>query len=201
MIERIIPEVIDALTYWPLLVRKYLKGLNNILIRISLIKLLNENTIKRMGNTCYQLEKCSGTRNVRSPPIIQMLGMKMKIKLIITLSLFLSATVFSTVASAYGDSFSCSYGKKAACLDYGDKVCSSFSKCVSSDAQCFDSYTCNYKGFICKSKFDDIADEYDNLVEEYNDLLRKYKNKISEYENLQACISYASTLSEAQDCY
>lgn len=144
--------------------------------------------------------------------------------------------VFASNVSAYGDTFSCSYGKRAACLDYGDKVCSSFSKCVSNDAVCFDSYTCNYKGFICKSKFDNLADEYDgllskckniaaehddlvdkydgllskcrnltaehdDLVDEYDDLLRKYKKAVSEYEELQSCISDASTLDEAKNCY
>ena len=63
-------------------------------------------------------------------------------------------------------SFSCPYGKTASCLDYGDKVCSSYSKCVSQDAKCFDSYTCGYEGFICKSKYDDVVDEYNDLLRE-----------------------------------
>lgn len=123
--------------------------------------------------------------------------------------------MFTYSVSAYGDTFSCSYGKRAACLDYGDKVCSSFSKCISDNAICFDSYTCNYKGFVCKSKFDDLSDEYDDLfrkcknisveyddlVNEYNDLLRKYKNAVSGYENLQSCINYASNLNEAKICF
>ena len=138
----------------------------------------------------------------------------MKSKLIITSVLFI-LSYFSTVSYGYGDSFSCSFGKQGACLDYGDKVCSSSAKCVSSDAKCFDSYTCGYGGFVCKSKLDDLASEYDNLLskcktiatehddtaEEYNDLLRKYKNLASEYEDLQSCISSASSLNEAQGCY
>jgi len=48
---------------------------------------------------------------------------KMKYKLItVALFLLLSVTAFSTIASAYGDRFSCSFGKQAACLDIGDKV-------------------------------------------------------------------------------
>ncbi len=130
------------------------------------------------------------------------------------LTLLMSLVLASNV-SAFGDSFSCSYGKRGACLDYGDKVCSSYAKCVSSDAVCFDSFTCNFKGFICKSKFNELADEYDSLlikckniasehdelVDEYDNLLRKYKNAISEYEDLQSCISGASSLEEAQSCY
>lgn len=123
--------------------------------------------------------------------------------------------VFISNVSAYGNTFSCSYGKQAACLDYSDKVCSSFSKCISNDAICFDTYTCNYKGFVCKSKYEDLADEYgelfskcknisveyDDLVDEYNGLLRKYKNAVSKYDNLQSCINYASSLDGAKNCY
>lgn len=120
----------------------------------------------------------------------------------------LMAFAFAPNVPAYGDSFSCSYGKKAACLDYGDKVCSSLAKCVSNDAVCFNSYTCDYNGFICKSEYNDllskcknISTEHDDLVDEYNNLLRKYKIVVSEYEDLQSCVSYASTLDEARDCY
>jgi len=129
-------------------------------------------------------------------------------------TLFMIVT-FAANALAYGDSFSCSFGKQGACLDYGDKVCSSRSKCVSNDAICFDSYTCDFNGFVCKSKFDDLANEYDDLlykfkkiatehddlVNEYNEILRKYKNVAAEYEDLQNCIAYASTLDEARNCY
>ena len=124
-------------------------------------------------------------------------------------------TICTTSVLAYDDSFSCSYGKKAACLDYNDKVCSSSAKCVSSDAICFDSYTCDYNGFICKTKFNNLVDEYedlsnscriiaanhDDLVSEHDDLLYNYRNSVSEYEDLQSCISYASTLAEAKSCY
>lgn len=124
------------------------------------------------------------------------------------------AIILAANNHAYGDSFSCSYGKQAACLDYGDKVCSSSAKCVGNDSVCFDSYTCDYNGFVCKSKFNDLASEYDgllkkcksiasehdDLVGQYNDLLQKYKNKASEYEELQSCISYASTLGQAKSC-
>ena len=88
-----------------------------------------------------------------------------------------SIFIFSSSLYAYGNSFTCPVGTDAACLDYGDKVCSSFSKCVSDDAVCFDSYTCGYKGFVCKSKYDDLVDEYDDLVRKYNTLLQNYNNR------------------------
>jgi len=97
-------------------------------------------------------------------------------------------------ASGFGNDFTCPIGKQGACLGYGDKVCSSMAKCVSNDAVCFDSYTCNYKGFTCKSKFDDLATEYDSLVDRYNRLLRAQRD-------LESCVSYASSLEEAQTCY
>src|SRR5690606_21239245 len=68
--------------------------------------------------------------------------------------------------------FTC-YSGRPACLDYGDKVCSSNGKCMDSSAVCFDSSTCDYKGFICKSKYDENIDDYNALVEEYNELLEE----------------------------
>jgi len=118
-------------------------------------------------------------------------------------------------------SFSCSYGKRAACLDYGDKVCSSYAKCVDADAECFGAYTCDYKGFVCKSKFDDVVDEYNDLLSEYSDLLTrnrtlvskynllleeyedavsKYNRLVNEHSELEDCVSNASTLDDASSC-
>ena len=133
-----------------------------------------------------------------------------KIKLIKTsLRCMLLLTLFSFLPSnllAYG-SFSCPMGKQAACLDYGDKVCPSYGKCVDDDAICFSSFTCDYKGFICKSKFDDLADdlayEYEKLVDKYNETVNKYNKTvevIEEYEDQRTCVEYASTLEEAKNC-
>lgn len=122
-----------------------------------------------------------------------------------------SLILFFSISSfvfGYGNNFSCAYGKQGACLDYGDKVCSSFSKCVSSDAICFNSYTCNYKGFVCKSKLDDIADEYDSLVSKYNSLVSDYSNLESDYDDMsykyrriKNCIESADTIDDAKYCY
>ena len=115
---------------------------------------------------------------------------------IVGLSLFIF-----TSALSYGSNFSCSYGKQGACLDYGDKVCSSFAKCVNNNAVCFDSYACNYKGFICKSKFDDLADACEEISDKHDDLVNQYNGLLHKYRNLSDCISSASSLSEAHDCY
>ena len=80
-------------------------------------------------------------------------------------------------------SFSCSFGKTAACLDYGDKVCSSMGKCVSDDAVCFSSFTCGYGGFVCKSTLEDLADDYDELVSDYNNLRNKCNNIVDDYND------------------
>ena len=80
-------------------------------------------------------------------------------------------------------SFSCSFGKTAACLDYGDKVCSSMGKCVSDDAVCFSSFTCGYGGFVCKSSLEDMADDYDELVSDYNNLRNKCNNIVDDYND------------------
>ena len=123
--------------------------------------------------------------------------------------------IASTNTFSFGNDFSCSYGKQGACLDYGDKICSSLAKCVSNDAVCFESYTCGLDGFICKSKYDDLSNEYDNLlnkckniatkhdelVDEYNILLNELRSAVSEYEDLESCVSYSSTLDEAKGCY
>ncbi|MBE8232455.1 MAG: hypothetical protein HAW67_01880 [Endozoicomonadaceae bacterium] len=152
------------------------------------------------------------------------------INFVVSLALLSMVHIFWPEAMhAYGNEFSCPYGKQGACLDYGDK-------CVGNDTVCFDSYTCGYGGFVCKSQLNDLASEYDDLlrkcnniasehdnlvdeynnllrkynniasehddlVDKYNNLLRKYKSKASEYENLESCVSYASTLDEVKNCY
>ena len=125
--------------------------------------------------------------------------------LVITLCLVMSQPNF---LFAYEDSFSCPYGKRAACLDSNDKVCSYSAKCVSNDSICFDSYTCDYNGFTCKSNLDSLASEYDTLVNNYNNLRNEYESLQGEFEDsqgdydeLESCGSYASSLYEAKSCY
>ncbi len=94
--------------------------------------------------------------------------------LAITLLLFVSAG-----GSGSAQSFSCPIGKRAACLDYGDKV-------VDGSAQCFNSYTCDFSGFMCKS-------DHDSYV-------KKAKALVETYDGLKACISRASTIEDAKSC-
>lgn len=118
---------------------------------------------------------------------------------------FFCSLLFSLQVEAFGQNFSCSFGSTGVCLDYGEKVCSSFGKCVDRSAVCFDEYTCGFGGFVCKSdyeslsmKFDTLVMEYDTLVMEYNlllgkqkilinshsELLEKYNNLVDEYNQL-----------------
>lgn len=96
-----------------------------------------------------------------------------------------AVTTVAQSASAQ-QSFSCPYGKQASCLDYGDKVCSQFGKCVDGNAQCFTSSTCFPDGFVCKSDMDDLID--------------KAKKLSSDYDGLKDCISYATDLAAAKQC-
>ena len=111
-------------------------------------------------------------------------------------------------------SFSCPYGTQAACLDYGDKVCSSLGKCVDESATCFQAYTCNYQGFVCKSDYEEAVDEYNGLLNRYNSLTNDYNNLLlrhdenvddynellGRYNKLTSCLSYTDTLEEAKNC-
>jgi hypothetical protein len=136
-------------------------------------------------------------------------------------SLACAVWFLSSVPAGAQQSFSCPYGTRASCLDYGDKVCSSYAKCVDASAKCvdqsstcFSAYTCDYAGFICKSKFDDLVIEYDDLlsrnrtlVSKYNLLLEEYQENIDSYNRLvnqksdqEDCVSSANTLDNAKLC-
>ena len=100
--------------------------------------------------------------------------------------LILIATLVLVPTGAWGENFSCSYGKRGACLDYGDKVCSSYAKCVDDNAICFAQYTCGFGGgFVCESKYDDVVGKHNDTINEYNALARKYRNLASDYDDLQ----------------
>lgn len=124
-------------------------------------------------------------------------------------------------ASARAQSFSCPYGEQPSCLDYGDKVCSSFGKCVDQNAACFDTGQCDYEGFTCKSNVTALAGKYDDLVNNYNLLLQKSHTLADEYDqlasktrsltdendslksnldDLEACVRRAASIEEAQYC-
>ncbi|PND22310.1 hypothetical protein CN934_05145 [Ensifer sp. MMN_5] len=135
------------------------------------------------------------------------------------IAVLLMVSLMSTVAGA--QSFTCPMGKSPSCLDYSDKVCSSFAKCVADDAVCFDSFTCNYKGFVCKSVLEEAVELHDDVVRKYNSLLDE-RNSIAQrlavatqenneniernarlfstLQDAESCVGKASTLEEAQAC-
>lgn len=117
--------------------------------------------------------------------------------------------------------FSCSIGDRAACLGYGDTVCSSSGRCVNQNALCFDSYQCNHEGFTCRSNVTDCAATYDDLLRTHNTLIRDYNDLLDErdevreslrdvlrvardleddLQSVQTCLIYASTLDQARLC-
>lgn len=93
-----------------------------------------------------------------------------------------------------GQSFTCGFGDQAACLGYGETVCSSGGKCVSADAACFQSYQCNYEGFTCKSNLTDCAQEYDALQTRYNALVDEYNELLDDSRELKN--AFQSTMAE-----
>jgi hypothetical protein len=113
----------------------------------------------------------------------------------------------AVASPALGQSFSCRIGTQPACLDYGDKVCSSSGKCVDSNAACFDSYQCGYEGFTCKSNVIECVDAHDELlrkhnalVDEFNENLEIAKRLAARLDNIETCLIYASTLEDAKLC-
>ncbi|MDZ4137031.1 MAG: hypothetical protein U1D06_15785 [Paracoccaceae bacterium] len=110
-------------------------------------------------------------------------------------------------APAFGQSFSCRIGTQPACLDYGDKVCSSSGRCVDRDAACFNKYQCNHEGFTCKSNVTECVEAHDNLLRKHNDLIDDFnknlkfaKEMASRLDEIETCLIYASTLEAAKLC-
>lgn len=134
----------------------------------------------------------------------------------------------ATTGPTFGQSFTCRSGQDAACLDWGDTVCSSSGMCVDANAACFDAYQCDYKGFTCKSKVDECVEAHDKAVRNYNTLVQDYETlrvagaKLSDaFDDLQSdydalrqealelqeaqadtqnCLFTASTLEDAHLC-
>ena len=113
-----------------------------------------------------------------------------------------------TLASpALGQNFSCRIGTQPACLDYGDKVCSSRGMCVDRNSACFDQNQCNYEGFTCKSNVTKCVEAHDALLRKHNDLVDDFnknlkiaKDMASRLDDIESCLIYASTLEAARLC-
>ena len=113
-----------------------------------------------------------------------------------------------TLASpALGQNFSCRIGTQPACLDYGDKVCSSRGMCVDQNSACFDQNQCNYEGFTCKSNVTECVEAHDTLLRKHNDLIDDFnenheiaKDMAARLDDIESCLIYASTLEAARLC-
>jgi hypothetical protein len=114
------------------------------------------------------------------------------------IAMFLCGITVAHIANA--EDFSCNYGKRGACLDYGDKVCSSDGKCVSQDATCFRPYTCDFRGFVCKSQLDDLSDSCKRLANDQEELIGKYNLLLRDKKTMNDCVNNARTLLQAQTC-
>ncbi len=126
----------------------------------------------------------------------------------------LLAVALCAASPLQAENFSCRIGTSAACLDYGDSICSSRGTCVDKDAACFDKYQCNYEGFTCKSNVTacandyeelrkigkDLSEKYDALVVDYNELQQAGKVLSDTYDEAQQCLTYATTLEAAKAC-
>ncbi|MFT4160916.1 hypothetical protein [Shinella sp.] len=94
-------------------------------------------------------------------------------------------TMGGSIATAQ-QSFTCNWGKEAACLDYGAKVCSQFGKCVDENAVCFKKSTCDYNGFMCTSDHEEYA--------------KKAKAMAANYDDFRSCVTRASDMDDVATC-
>ena len=108
---------------------------------------------------------------------------------------------------ALGQDFSCRIGTQPACLDYGDKVCSSRGMCVDQNSACFDQNQCNYEGFTCKSNVTECVEAHDTLLRKHNDLVDDFnenleiaKGMAARLDEIKSCLIYASTIEAARLC-
>lgn len=136
--------------------------------------------------------------------------------------------VIGLCGPAAGQSFQCRIGQDPACLNWGDTVCSSGSKCVSESAACFDAYQCDYKGFACRSDVVQCIEAHDRIAQDYNALLADYetlrsagqqlaeshdvlqrnledlRRKVRELEDTraetEACLAMAQSVNDAKLC-
>lgn len=125
------------------------------------------------------------------------------------------AVMLLSGTQAGAQSFTCRIGTDAACLEYGDTVCTSAGMCVDRNAECFDRFACDYEGFTCQSNVSECVDEYrrllvahddllaahNDLVDEINDLFENGRALIAIMEDQQGCVLAARDLDQAQGCF
>jgi len=83
---------------------------------------------------------------------------------------FIALLLCFTSSVALGESFSCDYTKRPACLGYLDRV-------VDENYTCIKKSACITNGLVCKH-------EYDTLVDSYNELLKKHNSLVDNYRAL-----------------
>ena len=143
-------------------------------------------------------------------------------------ALVLAALCLFAAQPLVAQSFSCRIGTRAACLEFGDTVCSARGMCVDNDSACFNRYQCDSQGFTCRSNVVDCLDEYDDLVRRHNALvaeaeviLQRHNTLVDDYnrqledlnrqlienrelisaqDDARSCINRASTLEAARAC-
>jgi hypothetical protein len=97
--------------------------------------------------------------------------------------------------------FSCPTGTSAACLDIGDKVCPSSTKCVDEGATCFDDYPCDSsEGFVCESEYDGVMNGYKQAVSQHNALASENVTLREMGLEIKNCVINAPTLRDAIRC-
>lgn len=105
------------------------------------------------------------------------------------------------ISTAVWSDFSCPDGSNAACLDDGDKVCPSSTKCVDDGATCFDEYPCELsEGFVCETKYDNVLDDCKQAVSQHNELALENVGLRERRLEQKNCVLNASTLEEAKSC-
>ena len=97
--------------------------------------------------------------------------------------------------------FSCPDGTEAACLNGGDKVCPSSTKCVDEGATCFDEYPCDLNGsFVCESEYDAVMRDYQQVVRQYDELASENVDLREQRLEQKNCVLNASNLKAAKSC-
>ena len=121
--------------------------------------------------------------------------------------IFVSLIFITGSTPAYSVDFSCNDGQQGTCLEQGDQVCASTSRCVASNSLCFDPASCKGGEFICKSNLDDYAEKCNKIADDYKDLLNRYNELAAQYnalaeskKKLKNCVGYASSLDKAKSC-
>lgn len=97
--------------------------------------------------------------------------------------------------------FSCPDGTEAACIDAGDRICSSGTKCVDENTSCFDDFPCSAEeGFVCGSEYDSALNNHKRSTDQYDQLARENVDLRQERLDRKNCVLNATSLIEAQRC-